>query len=321
MAVLWWVIAVLVAGFALVRLTGAERGTPLVQLLAYTPYAAVAALLAGAAAALDGAWAPAAVCLAGGAILAAVVVPRLMPGRRAGAGVRLRVMTANLLYDRGDVRALLEQAKVDDVDVLALQELSRGALEELDRAGVGGLLPFRSACPKSRGFGSAVFSRHPIVSDPGHEPVRRLPSGVQQAMATVLVPGAGPVLVESAHPCAPHPGRTGGWARDLAAQPPAGSGPAPRVLLGDFNSTLDHGPLRRLLRTGYRDAAAGRGRGLLPTWPFRGATRLLRLLPVTIDHVLVDRRIGVRAVATRVTPGSDHRAVVAELTIPMSYSV
>ncbi|WP_260722866.1 endonuclease/exonuclease/phosphatase family protein [Dactylosporangium roseum] len=319
MAVLWWVIAVLVAGFTLVRLTGAERGTPLVQLLAYTPYAAVAALVAGAAAALGGARVPAAVCLAGGAALAAVVAPRLVPGRRAGAGgagVRLRVMTANLLYDRGDVQALLEQAKVDDVDVLALQELSRGALEELDRAGVGGLLPFRSAHPTSRGFGSAVFSRHPIASDPGHEPVRRLSSGARQAVATVLVPGAGPVLVESAHPCAPHPGRTGGWARDLATQPPAGSGAAPRVLLGDFNATLDHGPLRRLLRTGYRDAAAGRGRGLLPTWPLRGAARLLRLLPVTIDHVLVDQRIGVCAVATRITPGSDHRAVVAELTIP-----
>ncbi|GGM37949.1 hypothetical protein GCM10007977_044310 [Dactylosporangium sucinum] len=304
-------LAVLVTAFTLVRLSGLERGTPLVQLMAFTPYAAGGALAAGAVAAFTDP-APAAVTAGAGLVLAAVVVPRTVPRPLPAGGQRLRVMTANVLWERGDMAALLEQAKTDDVDVLALQEANTSDLEAFDRAGADGLLPFRALHPAPRGRGTALFSRHPLDGEPV---VRRCPSGIQQVRATVLVPGAGPVVVESAHPCAPHSGGTGCWARDLADQPAAGDGPL-RVLLGDFNATLDHGPLRRLLRRGYRDAAAERGRGLVPTWPFAIVPRPLHLLAVTLDHVLVDRRIGVRDVAVRPVPGSDHRAVVAELALP-----
>jgi endonuclease/exonuclease/phosphatase family metal-dependent hydrolase len=319
--VVCWVVAVVTAGFTVVRLLGAERGTPAVQLIAYTPYAAVGSLAAGGLAAAAGGWVPAMVLLGCGVVLVALVVPRLVPsavpGGHLDGGVRLRVMTANVLYDRGDTAALVEQAKVDDIDVLAVQELTHGALAAMDRAGVDGLLPFRVAYPAVRGTGSAVFSRHPIAPGPapGTE-VRRHRCGLLQPSATILVPGAGPVLVESVHPCSPAPGKTGCWARDLAAQPPAEPDGVPRVLMGDFNASLDHGLLRRLLRTGYRDAAAERGRGLLPTWPYRNAPVPFRVPPVTLDHVLVDRRIGVLEVGTRTVPESDHRAVLAELVIP-----
>ena len=38
--------------------------------------------------------------------------------------------------------------------------------------------------------------------------------------------------------------------------------------------------------------------------------------PVTIDHVLVDRRIGVVTASTHPMPGSDHRALFATLVLP-----
>ncbi|MET7403604.1 endonuclease/exonuclease/phosphatase family protein [Dactylosporangium sp. NPDC005572] len=314
MTVVWWVVAVLVAAFTVVRVSGIERGTPLVQLMAFTPYVAGGALVAAVAAAFTSI--PAALVTgAAGLALTAVVIPRVVPKRAAGpGGQRLRVMTANVLWERGDMAALLQLAKTDDVDVLALQEANTSDLEAFDRAGADGLLPFRALHPAPRGRGTAVFSRHPLDGEPM---VRVCPSGIQQVRATVLVPGAGPLVVESAHPCAPHPGgKTSCWARDLADQPGAGDGPL-RVLLGDFNATLDHAPLRRLLRRGgYRDAAAERGRGLVPTWPYALVPGLLRLFAVTLDHVLVDRRIGVREVAVRPVPGSDHRAVVAELALP-----
>jgi endonuclease/exonuclease/phosphatase family metal-dependent hydrolase len=86
-----------------------------------------------------------------------------------------------------------------------------------------------------------------------------------------------------------------------------------RVLLGDFNATLDHGGLRELIATGYRDAAEVTGQGLVGTWgPYDGD----RIPPVVIDHVLADRRIGVRRFAVHGIPGGDHRAIVAELTLP-----
>ena len=84
-----------------------------------------------------------------------------------------------------------------------------------------------------------------------------------------------------------------------------------RILAGDFNATLDHAELRRILDTGYQDAAAQVGAGLHGTWP-RG-----RAFPgLAIDHVLVDERLGVRAVSIHTIPGTDHRAVWAELELP-----
>jgi endonuclease/exonuclease/phosphatase family metal-dependent hydrolase len=37
---------------------------------------------------------------------------------------------------------------------------------------------------------------------------------------------------------------------------------------------------------------------------------------VTIDHVLADRRVGVREVEVLEIPGSDHSAVLAEIVLP-----
>ena len=67
-----------------------------------------------------------------------------------------------------------------------------------------------------------------------------------------------------------------------------------------------------LLDRGYKDAAAQVGAGLIPTWPANK-----RIPPIiTIDHVLVDHRVGVKAVSVHDVPGTDHRAVFAELTVP-----
>ncbi|MER7007691.1 endonuclease/exonuclease/phosphatase family protein [Dactylosporangium sp. NPDC000555] len=315
MTVVFWVVAGLTAAFTAVRALGVERGTPMVQLVSYTPYAAVGGLAAGGILLAAGATTPGLVCLACGLVLAALVAPRLVPRRAAGEGVRLRVMAANLLFGRGGTAALVEQVKVDDVDVLALQELTAEGLAALEEAGIDALLPHRVVSPAPGGGGAGLFSRHPI-DGPGVRTLELVP--MTQPWATVLVPGAGPVVVESAHPYPPRPGRVDVWAANLAAQPvPDPDGP-PRVLLGDFNATLDHAPLRRLLRAGYRDAAAVRGRGLRPTWPYRIVTLPFWTPPVTLDHVLADRRIGVREFDTRRTANSDHRAVVAELILQPS---
>ena len=90
-----------------------------------------------------------------------------------------------------------------------------------------------------------------------------------------------------------------------------------RVLVGDFNATLDHVELRRLLATGYRDAASVVGKGLTPTWPYFGP-RWAITPKVTIDHVLADRRIGVRSFEAFTIPGTDHRVILAELVIPLA---
>ncbi|WP_338106209.1 endonuclease/exonuclease/phosphatase family protein [Micromonospora zingiberis] len=119
-------------------------------------------------------------------------------------------------------------------------------------------------------------------------------------------------VIESAHPAAPYAiDQTGLWPADLAAQPNATPDGPLSILAGDFNATLDHAPQRALLGSGYADAAdAAVGAGLTGTsGPYNGDL----IPPVVIDHVLVDRRIAVRAVAMHPLPGSDHRMVLAEL--------
>ena len=69
--------------------------------------------------------------------------------------------------------------------------------------------------------------------------------------------------------------------------------------------------LRRLLDRGYVDAADATGDGLRPTWPTTGGR-----LPLTIDHVLFPAPLGVRRVSLHTIPGSDHRAIVAQLVLP-----
>jgi endonuclease/exonuclease/phosphatase (EEP) superfamily protein YafD len=309
--VLWWLLVLPGAGWAVVRLLGLERG-PLVQLVAFTPYVAVWSLLPAALTLALRHWRPAGVAVLAAAALLACVLPRWIGSGSPPGGPGIRVLTANLLAGAADPAALVAFVRGQRVDVLALQEFTPQAQVDLDRLGLADLLPHQQTNAVVGTAGSALYSRFPL-RDGG---VRRNEGGFTQAYATVLPPGAAPVLVESAHPMSPYALETLSWWRaDLAGQRAAAPHGPLRVLAGDFNATLDHAPLRRLLDTGYRDAADTVGAGLIGTWgPYDGDL----IPPVTIDHVLVDRRIGVRAVSVHRLPGSDHRPVLAELSLPRS---
>lgn len=307
---LCWVFVLPGVAWAVVRGFGLERG-PLVQLLAFTPYVAVWSLAPLVLAFALRRWWPAGVAALAALALVGAVVPRALDGGApAAGGPVVRVLTANLLKGQADPAALVALVRAHRVDLLALQEFTPGTEAELDRLGLAELLPHRQTNPEVGTTGSALYSRFPLT-DGG---TRRNDGGFSQAYATAQLPDAPPVLVESAHPMSPYALATlPDWRVDLAAQPPATPHGPLRILAGDFNATLDHAPLRALLHTGYVDAADAAGAGLAGTWgPYDGD----RIPPVTIDHVLVDRRIGVRAVSVHPLPGSDHRPVLAELTLP-----
>jgi endonuclease/exonuclease/phosphatase (EEP) superfamily protein YafD len=81
------------------------------------------------------------------------------------------------------------------------------------------------------------------------------------------------------------------------------------VLLGDFNATLDHAPMRALLAAGLVDAHAELGRGWAPTWPVNG-----RLPPlIQLDHILHGRGLAAVSAGEHTIAGTDHRVVYAEL--------
>jgi endonuclease/exonuclease/phosphatase (EEP) superfamily protein YafD len=217
-------------------------------------------------------------------------------------------MTANLLTGIADAEFIVREVRKRNVDVLALQELTPQMVGDLDRAGLRQVLPNRVFLDEPGGSGSGIASRFPLSR-------RNLtpPSTLQQAGALVDLPGKD-IEVVSVHPLPPVV--TAGpeaWQRELAGLPAPDSTGAIRVLAGDFNATLDHVGLTRLLNKGYVDAADQVGKGLIHTWPSASG---FWPPPVTIDHVLVDSKLLVDTVDVFDVPGSDHRAVVTQFVVP-----
>jgi endonuclease/exonuclease/phosphatase family metal-dependent hydrolase len=311
-----WACAAPFAVWAAVRVGGWERGFIGVALIAFTPYVAAASLIALALALVSRRWWAAGVAAIAAVALAWCVLPRWIAGgdaaRAAVPGPAAVFMSSNLRAGGADPARVVAIARDRRVDVLAIQELTPEAERALAAAGLADLLPYHVTGPVAGVGGSGLYSRHPITE----AGVRENPGGFRQAYATVTVPGARPVVVESMHPAAPADATRAAWlVTDLATAPKATLDGPVRVLIGDFNSTLDHAALRRLLGTGYRDAADAVGAGLTPTWPYYGP-RAAVTAKVTIDHVLADTRVGVRDFAVYGVPRTDHRAIVATLVLP-----
>lgn len=305
-----WGLAGALVAWTLIRVLGLERGWPLVPLLAFTPYVAAVALIGAAVAAWRRWWAGALVAGACAAVLIALLAPRAIPDRAPAdpQGVRLRVLAVNLAgrYAVGpDMVAALRRWRVD---VFAVAELTPLIADGFERAGIAEILPRSVLRPQPDFRGNGLYARAPL------RPIDPPAAGFELAAGELRPPGAAPVEVVAVHLEAPTgPSATGRWRRDLRALPPAGGEGPLRVLAGDFNATLDHAELRRLIATGYRDAAERAGRGLQPTWPVG------RLLPpglVTIDHVLADERIRILSARSVELPLTDHRGVLAELLLP-----
>jgi endonuclease/exonuclease/phosphatase (EEP) superfamily protein YafD len=312
------------AGWAAGRLAGADRlrfaEAWAVPLVSFTPQVtagawAGAALLRGAG--------PAAVAAVAAAALTAVVGPRAVPGqlpvpgrRPAAAGPVLRVVTANLLAGRAVAEAVVELACELHADVLFVQELTGPAAAGLARAGLGDLLPHRVTQPAHRGTTGSIYARYPLRGGPlpgGPAPAARcaarldLPSGPSVQLA----------CIHAAPPKPPwFPAATARWRAHLATLPaPAAEGLC--LLAGDFNATLDHAQFRRLLRSGWTDAASQVGRGLSLTWgPLPGRRPAL----LAIDHVLTGPRCAIRTTSVHRLAGTDHRALYAELQLPAPHN-
>lgn len=290
-----WLLVALCAGWAAMRLFGLERGYPLVPLVAFTPFVAAGAVLVIVVAAL----------------LVITVAPRALGGPSAPegpAGPELRVLSANMQFGTGSPEALVALARRTRADVLRVQELTPRGARRLEAAGIGELLPEQILQPGGRGTGIGLYSRVPLALAiaPG---ARRNPL----ILAAADVEGAPQVEIAAVHPPPPLRGSIlPAWRDDLRALPPATPDGQLRILAGDFNATLDHAELRRLLDTGYVDAAAEVGAGLDGTWPH--GRRFPP--PVAIDHVLADARCGVRAFSVHAIPGTDRRAVFAALVLP-----
>jgi len=303
-----WLLVVPILVWTVIRAFGLERGYPLVGLMAFTPCVAVAALLAtGVAVALRN-WAAATVAALATVCLGAAVLPRAV-GSELESPVghqTVTVLAANIHHGTADPAALVALVERLRPDLLSVEELTPRFARELRVEGIDRLLPESHLEVHTNVSGTGLYARHPLRAMP--EPARfqfRMPR------ALMVLPGGRSLRVVGVHPYPPLRGRVDEWSAALESLPTAGSG-VPWVLPGDFNASLDLAELRGLIGRGYRDAADAAGKGLEPTWPVG------RTMPplIAIDHVLVDRRLGIAAYGVLDLPGSDHRAIYARLVLP-----
>ncbi|MFY9264143.1 MAG: endonuclease/exonuclease/phosphatase family protein [Solirubrobacterales bacterium] len=291
--------------WAIVRVLGLDRVYPVVPGVAFTPWAAVASFAAVGVALLLRSWAAAAVAAAAALALVIVIAPRVTADDQPNArGEIITLMSVNMLAGRADAREIVELVRGRDVDILSLQELTPEAVAALRRAGLERTLAHGLDESRYAVAGAGLWSRERLRRGAPTDPRWwSAPEGVIEKLK---------LRVRAVHPRPPiSPEAEPVWRANIAAMPTADPKDSElRIIAGDFNATLDHRVLRRLIDRGYTDAAEAAGKGLIRTWPSSGWPSL------TIDHVLVDRRIAVRGFDVFTVSGSDHRALIARLQLP-----
>ena len=305
-----WAAVIPIVIWTAIRLFGLEGGYPLVAMMAFTPYVAIAALLvAGVAVALRN-WAAATVATVTMLCLASVVLPRTIGSNTAQAAGHetLTVLSTNIHHGTADPAAVVALVDRYRPDLLSVQELTPAFAAELKRAGIGRRLPQSMLLVHRSASGAGLYSRLPLT------PLsRQTRFFFRMPRAALTMPSGRRLRVIGVHPYPPLSSHDGVWQAALESLPSAGEG-IPWVLVGDFNGTLDQAEFRDVVDRGYADAGDVTGKGLEPTFPTMGH----RLLPpsIAIDHVLADRRLGIADYGVVDLPGSDHRAIHAELVLP-----
>jgi endonuclease/exonuclease/phosphatase (EEP) superfamily protein YafD len=295
-----WLVLLGVAALVVVRLLGLDAHWHLFLPLSGLPLAAAGTLvLLIVLVVLRAGWA-ATFALLLVVALSLLVLPRILPdGTDVPAGApRLRVASMNIYRGLVNARAVVELVRRRQIQVLAVQELTPGGLAALEAAGIGEVLPYRVlARPDSN-----LFSALPLAA-----PAPGWPQGV----ATVQADGrtVGLLAVHTVYPV----GSVTGWQASFdALVRQLAEPPADLVVLGDFNASLDHAPLRRLIRSaGLTDSHAELGHWA-PTWPVWD-----RPVPplVQLDHILHGPGVAAVALHEFYVPGSDHKLIEADLAV------
>lgn len=227
-------------------------------------------------------------------------------------GLLARVMTANMKVGLADPEALVANAR-SRADVIALQEITLDSVGRLKKAGLDESFPFSASYPREDASGIGIWSRYPIAH------VRPV-GGFDMAFisARIRVSSSAPdVIFLVAHLPGPWPQPLDLWRRDIALlsrvmrATAECAGTSATVVVGDLNSTSDMRPFRQLLANGYTDASDTADDWRIRTYPQESLVPPL----LAIDHVLI-RNGQAMSAETVPSPGSDHLALIATVSIP-----
>lgn len=223
----------------------------------------------------------------------------------------LVVMSLNVEF--GDASAVARATRDHDVDVLVLLEVTRQRLDQLRATGITRWLPYTAGVEDEQVMGTIVLSRVPITTS------ALLYAGADSLLVGLDTPALGRLQIVGVHTRPPYDPE--GWLGDLSRIKTEltrlRADDEAVILAGDFNATLGHAPMRRILDLGFRDAADQTGGGWSPTWPSGGHERCLGLtVPAfaAIDHILTAPGLVVTGAETVTVDGADHRAILASVS-------
>ena len=300
----WWVALVALIAIAVpvsARATGYEAG-PLAMLVAFMPWVTLLCAVPLVFACFARSWLLAAMAVALTVVCVAWQIPLFSGGEEGKAS--LTVASVNLRFGEADPVAVVDLVADNDIDVLALTELTPEALAALADAGLSTELPYVEASAEPGFSGTGLWSRYPL-SD-----AAELTGFLSQQLRASIATPRGDVTVFVVHPRAPRGSDHHVWDRELAMlYDVLAEADGPVIVAGDFNTTRDHASFRAIESLGYADAADQSGSGFAPTFPVgRGL-----FPPIVIDHVL-ERDAGLVALSahTFAIAKADHKALVAE---------
>lgn len=228
----------------------------------------------------------------------------------------VRILSSNLRYGRADAAQFVGLAS-NNADVITVAELTPEAVERFTAAGLTAQFPHSLLRPRQIPGGIGIWSRYPLtpVTAPRHR-------GASMPAARVAIPGVTTKpLVAAVHiksPVAGDENTVDDWRQGMAGAKAQldnfarEAGPGAVIIGGDYNSTPDMRQFRDLLTNGYQDAVQQLGSGFAPT--FKADHPLPPL--ITIDHVLT-RNAAATSIRTVKIKGTDHRALVATIRVPL----
>jgi endonuclease/exonuclease/phosphatase (EEP) superfamily protein YafD len=257
-------------------------------------------------------WVLAAAALCLSVALIVTQLPWYVVANPSPGAVRIRVMTINMLYGRADPQSIVGTAEVQ-ADVVLVQELTPEAASGLTSAGIEKTFPYQALDARPGAKGVGVYSRYPM---PAVDKISGYSMAMVSARLRIDQLTRDPTVV-SLHLAAPWPHPIDGWHEDLEKLPTTLADLAARseggaiLVGGDFNSTIDMVPFRKLLTNGYDDSSKQAGAGRQRTYPAD-----IRIPPfMGIDHILT-RDCTAVATSTVQVKASDHRALLTTVMVP-----
>jgi endonuclease/exonuclease/phosphatase (EEP) superfamily protein YafD len=222
----------------------------------------------------------------------------------------MRVLHANVLHTRTEYGTTIAMIRQHQPDICVLQEIKREDIR-LVTSQLRAEYPYWFACWSKQMCWLLVASRAPVRVD---EPLARQ----QQIVSLTTAVRGKPMALVTVHPRTP---LLPAWFNSRNEQLATAArltrhNPLPTVLIGDFNISVFSPIYKDLFGTVEKDQPfdvryaleSGRTRMTQPTWPAWCPPMM-----IPIDHAFVNAGFRPLYFRTLDQPGSDHRAIVADL--------